>query len=124
MGAEGNGILAELAQFRQRHHLEAAGVRQNRALPSREFLQAAKGGDPLGARAQHQGIGVAERDVGAGLAALAQCTPFMAPAVPTGMKAGVRTTPCGVVRRPVRAAPSVASSSKWLERLMAGLLRY
>ena len=29
--------------------------------------------------------------------------PFMAPAVPTGMKAGVRTTPCGVVSRPVRA---------------------
>ena len=29
--------------------------------------------------------------------------PFIAPAVPTGMKAGVRTTPCGVVSRPVRA---------------------
>jgi hypothetical protein len=48
--------------------------------------------------------------------------PFIAPAVPTGMKAGVRTTPCGVVRRPVRAAPSVASSSKWLGRLMGELM--
>ena len=51
-----------------------------------------------------------------------QCMPFIAPAVPTGMKAGVRTTPCGVVRRPVRAAPSVASSSKWLGRLMGELM--
>jgi len=38
--------------------------------------------------------------------------PFMAPSVPTGMKAGVRTTPCSVVSAPVRAAPSVPSSSK------------
>jgi hypothetical protein len=38
--------------------------------------------------------------------------PFMAPAVPTGMKAGVRITPCGVVNNPVRASPSVAFISK------------
>src|SRR5262245_52409928 len=36
-----------------------------------------------------------------------QCTPFMAPWVPTGMKAGVRTMPCGVAISPTRAAPSV-----------------
>jgi hypothetical protein len=41
-----------------------------------------------------------------------QCKPFIAPAVPTGMKAGVRTTPWGVTMRPVRAEPSVASNSK------------
>jgi len=41
-----------------------------------------------------------------------QCMPFMAPAVPTGMNAGVRTTPCGVVSFPVRASPSCPSSSK------------
>src|SRR5438477_1535028 len=34
------------------------------------------------------------------------------PCVPTGMKAGVCTTPCGVVSSPRRAAPSVARSSK------------
>jgi hypothetical protein len=34
------------------------------------------------------------------------------PWVPTGMKAGVSTTPCGVVSRPRRAAPSVARSAK------------
>src|SRR5687768_12632910 len=31
------------------------------------------------------------------------------PCVPTGMKAGVSTTPCGVSKRPRRAAPSVES---------------
>ena len=30
--------------------------------------------------------------------------------VPTGMKHGVSTTPCGVVRSPARAAPSRAST--------------
>src|SRR5947209_2223331 len=38
------------------------------------------------------------------------CTPLIAPCVPTGMKAGVRTTPCDVVISPARAAPSVAIS--------------
>src|SRR5215471_6620257 len=39
-----------------------------------------------------------------------QCTPLSAPWVPTGMKAGVRTTPRGVRISPVRAAPSVLMS--------------
>jgi len=34
------------------------------------------------------------------------------PAVPTGMKAGVCTVPCGVVSVPARAAPLVASTAK------------
>jgi hypothetical protein len=38
------------------------------------------------------------------------CTPLMAPCVPTGIKAGVRTTPCAVLISPARAAPSVAIS--------------
>src|SRR6266446_1767452 len=38
------------------------------------------------------------------------CTPLIAPCVPTGMKAGVRTTPCAVLISPARAAPSVAFS--------------
>src|SRR5260370_26800170 len=37
-------------------------------------------------------------------------TPLIAPCVPTGMKAGVRTTPCAVLISPARAAPSVAIS--------------
>jgi hypothetical protein len=32
--------------------------------------------------------------------------------VPTGMKAGVRTGPCGVIISPQRAAPSVAINRK------------
>src|SRR5215469_2465552 len=34
------------------------------------------------------------------------------PAVPTGMNTGVSTAPCAVVRRPRRAAPSRANTSK------------
>src|SRR5688572_22215237 len=37
---------------------------------------------------------------------------FTLPCVPTGMKAGVSTTPCGVVSVPSRAAPSEARSEK------------
>ena len=43
------------------------------------------------------------------------------PAVPTGMKAGVRTSPRGVWITPVRAAPSVAVREKE-KRLMADLV--
>jgi len=32
--------------------------------------------------------------------------------VPTGMKAGVCSTPCGVAKRPARASPERPSSSK------------
>src|ERR1700676_4770068 len=71
MRAERHRALAELAQLRQRHHLEAAGVGQHRSLPTGKFLQAAEGSDPLGARPQHQMIGVAEHDIGAGIAHLA-----------------------------------------------------
>ena len=37
---------------------------------------------------------------------------FTVPAVPTGMKAGVRMAPRGVSMRPSRAPPSVPSSVK------------
>src|SRR5665213_3619280 len=38
--------------------------------------------------------------------------PFTEPCVPTGMKAGVCTAPCGVTNSPRRAAPSDAISRK------------
>src|SRR5581483_1181120 len=38
-------------------------------------------------------------------------TPLTAPSVPTGMNAGVCTSPCGVRRMPVRAAPARAVTS-------------
>jgi hypothetical protein len=42
---------------------------------------------------------------------------FTVPAVPTGMKAGVRMTPRGIEIAPVRAAPSRA----WTEKLKAAV---
>src|SRR4051794_22201429 len=39
-------------------------------------------------------------------------TPFTVPFVPTGMNAGVRTSPCAVCSTPARAAPAVAVSVK------------
>jgi hypothetical protein len=39
-------------------------------------------------------------------------TAFTTPAVPTGMKAGVSTRPCGVASTPARATPLCASTAK------------
>src|SRR3989441_3836171 len=39
---------------------------------------------------------------------------FTVACVPTGMKIGVSTTPCAVVSRPARAAPSVATTSNFM----------
>ena len=65
MRAEGDALLVELAQLRQRHDLEAAGIGQDRMRPADELVQAAEPRHALGARPQHQVIGVAEDDVGA-----------------------------------------------------------
>ena len=58
-------VLVDLAEFRQRHDLKAAGVGEDRIGPIGEGMQPAKRRHPLGARPQHQVIGVAEDDVGA-----------------------------------------------------------
>ena len=68
MRLEAHALFGDLAQLRQRHHLEAAGIGQDRPLPVHEFVQAAQPRDALRAGPQHQVIGVAENDVGAGLA--------------------------------------------------------
>ena len=111
---EGDAVLVELAELRQRHHLEAAGVGQDRPRPVGEGVQAAERRHPLGARPQHQVIGVAEDDVGAGRPHLIQVIAFTVPAVPTGMKAGVRTTPRGSVDRagPRRAVGRVDAEGR------------
>ena len=49
----------------ERHHLEAAGIGEDRMRPVHEVVQAAEPRDALGAGPQHQVIGVAEDDVGA-----------------------------------------------------------
>ena len=71
MRAKRHGLLAHLAQFRQRHHLKAAGIGQHRTAPAGEFLQAAERCDALRTGPQHQMVGIAEHDIGAGIAHLA-----------------------------------------------------
>ena len=69
MRAEGDALFSSiLRKLRQRHHLEAAGIGEDRMRPVHEFVQAAERRDALRARPQHQMIGVAEQDFGAGLA--------------------------------------------------------
>ncbi len=58
--AEGDARFRDLAQFRQRHYLEAAGIGQDRTGPIHEAMQAAQSLDHLRSRAQHQVIGVGE----------------------------------------------------------------
>ena len=65
MRLEGHAALVELAQLGERHDLEAAGIGEDRPGPVHEVMQAAERGDALGARAQHQMIGVGEHDIGA-----------------------------------------------------------
>ena len=48
MRAKGDAGLADLAQFRQRHDLEPAGIGQDRMGPVHEAVQPAQGGDALG----------------------------------------------------------------------------
>jgi hypothetical protein len=68
MRLEAHALFADLAQRRQGHHLKAAGVGQDRPLPIHEFVQAPQPRNALGAWPQHQVIGVAQQDIGAGLA--------------------------------------------------------
>ncbi|CDN43726.1 Uncharacterized protein BN871_DJ_00080 [Paenibacillus sp. P22] len=64
MGAEFDAFLGDLAHVAQREHLEAAAVRQNRAVPIHELVQAAGIADQVVARTEPQVIGVAENDMG------------------------------------------------------------
>ena len=68
MAGEGHALLADLGQLAEAHHLIAAAVRQDRAFPAHEAMQATKPRHALRARAEHQVIRVAEDDVGAGRA--------------------------------------------------------
>ena len=63
VAAEFDAFLGQLVEVGQAHHLVAAAVGQDRAIPVHEFMQSAEPGDPLRAGAQHQVVGVAEDDV-------------------------------------------------------------
>ena len=60
---EGHTSLGELAKVRERHDLKAARVGQDRLVPVHELVQATQPVDPLGGRAQHQVIGIAQKDI-------------------------------------------------------------
>ena len=112
MRAERDAALVDLAQLRQRHHLEAARVGQDRV---GQFMNGAGRRAPRCARRPDAASG--DRCCRAGFRRRSRarppgCTPLTVACVPTGMKAGVRTTPCAVAISPRRAAPSVASSLK------------
>ena len=108
---------SSLRSSAQRHDLEAAGIGQDRMRPVHEFVQTAERRNALGARAQHQVIGIGRaRYRRRSPRTSAVVTPFTVACVPTGMKAGVRTTPCGVVISPTRAAPSVAKQAEGQSR--------
>ena len=65
MRAERDALIAELAQLRQRHDLEPAGIGEDRVRPVHEAVQSAERRDPLGARTQHQVVGIAKDDIAA-----------------------------------------------------------
>ena len=68
VGSERDAVCVHLPQPGQRHDLEAARIGQDRPRPVHHPVQAAETRDTLGTRAQHQVIGVAEHDPGAGRA--------------------------------------------------------
>ena len=51
-------------------------------------------------------------------------TPLTVAFVPTGMKAGVRICPCGVVITPVRAIPRAVPIRKWKGVAVMGAIQH
>ena len=66
MGLEDDAVIGDLAEIGQRHDLETARIGEDRSRPVHEPVQSAEPGDDIGARAQHQMIGVGEHDLGPG----------------------------------------------------------
>ena len=112
VAAEGDPLLGELPELGQAHHLEAARIGQDRPLPVHEAVQPAEPRHPLGPRPQHQMIGVAEQDVGAGGAdALGQHRLDRAGGADRH-EGGGADSPRGVSSIPARARPSRAAMVK------------
>ena len=80
-------VLRDLATLGQAEDLIAAAVSQDRAGPTDEAMQSAAPRDQVitGTKVQMIGVAASSRSLNS--------VPFTAPCVPTGMKAGVRTTP-------------------------------
>ena len=67
MAGEGDALLLDLPQGGQGEDLEAAGVREDGAVPADEFMEASHLPHHLVARAQVEVIGVGELDLAAHL---------------------------------------------------------
>ena len=65
MAGKGDALLPDLPQGGQRKHLKSAGVRQNRAVPVHELVEAAHLAHHLIAGPQVQMIGVGQLDLAA-----------------------------------------------------------
>ncbi len=63
MAAELDPFFGQFVEIGEAHHLVAAAIGQDRAIPVHEAVQPAQPRHPLGPRAQHQVIGIAEDDV-------------------------------------------------------------
>ena len=92
-----------------REHLEAARVRDDRAPPAHELVQAAHRCDVLVAGLDEQVEGVAKDHLVAQAATSLAWSDFTVAVEASGTNAGVRTSPCSVRRTPARAVPSRAS---------------
>ena len=103
---EAHALLVELAQRGEREDLVAAAVGEERPVPAGEAVEARRGSR----RARRPAAASGGRCSRAGCArrsrARSRCsTAFTAAAVPTGMKTGVSTSPCGVVQAARAGAP-------------------
>ena len=108
---EGDAFLAQLEGFREREDLVAAGVGEQGAIPAVESVQAPRRLDHCKARTQVKVIGVGQYQVVAQLAHPRRQDRLTEPRVPTGMNAGVSTSPCAVWRMPQRASPHLSVTS-------------
>ena len=109
-GGEGGALVVDAGP--EREHLVAAGIGQDVAPPVGEAVEPAPAGDDLGAGPQHQVVGVAEDDLDPQALEVGRRQRAHRPAVPTGMKQGVRKVPRAVLTVPVRAVPRRASTLK------------
>ena len=107
MGGEGHALLLDFPQTGQREDLKAAGIGQDGSVPRHELVQAAHVAHHLVAGTQVQMIGVGKLDLRADRLEIGGRAPLMAACVPTFIKTGVWTVPCGQLNSPRRAAPSV-----------------
>jgi len=104
MRFEADTLVRDFSKFGKTENLEAAGVRENRAIPGHEFVKAAHAADEFVAGAQIQVISVAENDFGAEL-----FKRFVAQAFDRGLRTNRHEERCfdSAVRRSQATPPRV-----------------